>query len=474
MHSTKPLARLSAASAIAAATLIVSATTTIAADPSLYQVRDIKTGAQGSHPQELTAIGRFDSGVTLYFSASDGSKGRELWRSDATTVGTKRVKDIRAGSASSNPREMTAVGKKVYFSANDGLRGRELWVTDGTAAGTRRVKDIRPGAKGSNPRQLTAVGSTLFFTANDGSRGRELWKTDGTAAGTVLVRNINRASAYSADLSSFSDYHPGQLTAFRGRLFFSPLEIYMGRYDGHEFGQLWVSDGTKAGTKPFRGWNTNLDELDSVSWPEELTKVGSRLFFRSGYELYRSNGTELSTRSMGEVTPYELTNVEGTLYFQGNQWQMDSGGDWSSVNEGLWRSNGTKAGTVMVHAFPPPSPWCCTPGVTIDQLTAVGSTLFFTRQEDLWEHDPSAGTTGRVVDLPKGSVTTELTSTDVVSTGRIYYTVNGVLRAYQLGFGGPYSGVSKARQLTNVGGMLMFSATDGTRGQELWAAVVGD
>ena len=41
------------------------------------------------------------SGVA-YFTASD-SFGRELWRSDGTTLGTYRVKDINPGSSSSNP-----------------------------------------------------------------------------------------------------------------------------------------------------------------------------------------------------------------------------------------------------------------------------------------------------------------------------------------------------------------------------------
>jgi ELWxxDGT repeat protein len=367
-----------------------------AADPSTYLVKDIKVGSRGSKPAELVAIGNWQTGVTLYFSADDGKTGRELWKSDATGVGTRRVKDIMPGPGGSSPREMTVMGSRIFFSANDGLRGRELWVTDGTAAGTKRVADIRSGAKGSSPKELTAVGHTLFFTADDGNRGRELWKSDGTATGTRLVRNINKASRFMEDVGAFYSDHTGDLISFRGKLFFSPLRISVGQYDGTVWGELWVSDGTKAGTKPFY-----LDDYDTILWPEELTKVGSRLYFRAGEDLWRSDGSGAGTRSMGEVSPYELTNVGGTLFFRGNEWLLEDG-NWGSTREGLWKSNGTKASTVFVKAFPPTEPWCCQPGVTIDQLTNVDGTLYFTLDEDLWRSDGTTDGTVRIADLPAG------------------------------------------------------------------------
>jgi ELWxxDGT repeat protein len=33
-------------------------------------------------------------GSTLYFPADDGTHGSELWKSNGTTGGTKRVKDV--------------------------------------------------------------------------------------------------------------------------------------------------------------------------------------------------------------------------------------------------------------------------------------------------------------------------------------------------------------------------------------------
>lgn len=39
---------------------------------------------------------------------------------------------------------------------------------------------------------------------------------------------------------------------------------------------------------------------------------------------------------------------------------------------------------------------------------------------------------------------------------------------------GSYARVRRVIDLTDVGGMMLFSATDGSRGQELWSLVEGD
>lgn len=52
------------------------------------------------------------------------------------------VKDINLLPSGSSPREFVAIGNVVYFAASNGVTGRELWHSDGTAAGTVLVKDI--------------------------------------------------------------------------------------------------------------------------------------------------------------------------------------------------------------------------------------------------------------------------------------------------------------------------------------------
>ena len=105
----------------------------------------------------------------------------------------RRVRDINTSvsAAGSYPEQLVASGLYLYFTADDGIRVRDLWRTDGTAAGTVLVKDFLSGRDtGSNPQEMVDVNGTLFFTVGAANVYRELWKTDGTAAGTVLVKDI--------------------------------------------------------------------------------------------------------------------------------------------------------------------------------------------------------------------------------------------------------------------------------------------
>ncbi len=96
------------------------------------------------------------------------------------------LKDINP-SGNSNPGLFTCVGDMVYFSATDGVNGVELWKTDGSEAGTLMVKDINPGTGSSAPRDLMLMNGVLHFIATGAGMEPELWRTDGTEAGTQLV-----------------------------------------------------------------------------------------------------------------------------------------------------------------------------------------------------------------------------------------------------------------------------------------------
>ena len=75
------------------------------------------------------------------------------------------------------PNYLTAVGSTLFFSASDGTNGTELWKSDGTPAGTVLVKDINPGTAGSTPTYLINVGGTLYFAATTTTYGNELWSS---------------------------------------------------------------------------------------------------------------------------------------------------------------------------------------------------------------------------------------------------------------------------------------------------------
>src|SRR3954463_15061133 len=196
-------------------------------DLNVAMVKDVYPGG-GSGAFNLVAVND-----TLFFVGSTPANGDELWRSDGTAAGTAMVKAINgtpSADESCDCEHLTNVGGTVFFSATDGSHGKELWMSDGTPGGTAMVKDINStpsSSEDSSPDQLTNVGGTLFFTADDGVNGRELWKSDGTSSGTTMVQDINTASGVGSD--------PGELEGVGGTLFLSA--------DDGNGAELWKSDG---------------------------------------------------------------------------------------------------------------------------------------------------------------------------------------------------------------------------------------
>jgi ELWxxDGT repeat protein len=168
-------------------------------------------------------------GSTIYFTASDGIHGTELWKSDGTGAGTALVEDINA-VGSSSPAGLAGIASTVFFRADDGSHGLEIWKSDGTAVGTLLVRDIHPSGS-SGPTWLTDVAGVLYFRANDGSTGFELWTSDGTDEGTVLVEDLNPGP---------NDSSPVELKVSNGTLFFAAN-------DGISGTELWGVDAASSG-----------------------------------------------------------------------------------------------------------------------------------------------------------------------------------------------------------------------------------
>ena len=365
----------------------------------------------GSNPLDFTNVNG-----TLFFSAGDTTLGRELWKTDGSTTGTVRIKDINPGPSSSSPAFLANAGGTLFFAAFDDTQGTELWRSDGTAPGTFRVKDINPGTSSSEPSFLINVNGTLFFTAFDNARGTELWKSDGTAAGTVLVKDINPGAAGSQIT---------ELTNVGGTLFFTAFDPVGGF-------ELWKSDGTAVGTVRVK----DIVPGDESSLPVELTDVSGTLFFTAfsngnGQELWKSDGTDGGTVLVKDISsgpadssPVFLTNVGGTLFFRA----VDpvAGGE-------LWKSDGTTVGTVRIKDIVPGDG-----NSDPANLFSVGATLYFSASSrsdgtdrELWTSDGTAAGTSLVMNINPG-------------------------------FG------SDPGQFANIAGDLYFVADDGVHGDEPW------
>lgn len=356
-----------------------------------WRVRDICPGRCWANIQEI-AVG----GDRLFYSAEDGVHGQELWLSDGTSGGTRLAADVTAGLWWSRPTWITAFGDRVFFSANDGKHGYEPWVSDGTAAGTVSLGDLLPGANGSEPSGVLALGHRLLFFADDGVHGREPWITDGTPEGTELLVDLRPGEASSV-AGQFTPALFPQVVGFGGKAWFVADDGLRGR-------ELWASDGTTSGT----AISADLAPGVADSGPGRLVSTAQRLYFDAehptmGQELFSTDGgtptlvTDLQP-GPGSSFPRLLASFAGELYFIAHREGV----------EGLWRTDGSAAGTVLVRAawagadqdFGLASLW---------PATAAGAQLFFAAgsgagdSTELWRTDGTSEGTRLVKDIWPGA-----------------------------------------------------------------------
>ncbi|MBP6187167.1 MAG: hypothetical protein KA421_05375, partial [Rhodoluna sp.] len=199
-----------------------------------------------------------------YFIGAAPETGAELYSSDGTPAGTNIVKDAVPGIQGAVQNLVLSHGKLFFASGDSTSAGNlEPWISDGTAAGTFKIKEIAPGAGGSSPYSFTQGPNGLtYFLADDATtslaangtsvyNGAAIWVTDGTTAGTYKVKDVN---TYSYGPSS-TYYYPAQssisgMTSCAGKLFFSASDD-----NYNSWNELWVSDGTEAGTQEVKDIN---------------------------------------------------------------------------------------------------------------------------------------------------------------------------------------------------------------------------
>jgi ELWxxDGT repeat protein len=362
-------------------------------------------------------------GSEIFFSADDGAHGNELWKTDGTGAGTVMVKELRPGLAGSGARPLGAAGGRVVFSADDGTAGRELWVSDGTAAGTILLADLEPGAEGSSPEALATIGSILYFSAHTTTAGRELWRTDGTAAGTSMIADISPGAG-----DSIFDQPPFPAASYvavaGGKLFFAAE-------DGTHGDELWVSDGTAAGTTLV----ADIQPGSGSSSPWRMATLGTSVVFAAddgthGRELWVSDGTTAGTTLVLDIIagsaggdPAEPVALGTQIFFLATD---------TTHGRELWKTDGTAAGTALV-ADVNPGAADSVPFFRLAALTALGTKVLFFAEDgvhgnELWTSDGTAAGTSLLADIvpgPDSSFSGESFGFDfkTVAGGRWYFRV---------------------------------------------------
>jgi uncharacterized protein (TIGR03382 family) len=247
----------------------------ILADPNMLS---------GGEP-ELTVVGSM-----LFFRADNDGNGVKLWRSDGTVV--EPVRDINGGLIA-EPAELTELNGDLFFVTSNSATGRELWKVEGAQGRAELFADLWLGTQSSNPRELTVMGGKLYFTAaTTTSQDAHLWVSDGNVGGeTRIAVGADTLEAFHGPLE--------ELTAVGNKLFFLMRQDATGK-------ELWVSDGTEAGTRMVEEIQEGVNDGD----PQRLIAVGRMLFFmatdsRSGMEPWRSDGTPEGTSRVREFSTPE-------------------------------------------------------------------------------------------------------------------------------------------------------------------------
>jgi len=293
-----------------------------------HLVQDIFSGPGSTGAQEIVPFGA----SSVIFRAYTKAQGSELFISDGTSKGTKVLRDIQPGAGSSAPNSfcVTHDGKRVFFSAESGAIGFELWVTDGTTAGTVLVKDINVGTQGTEITTTVPLGpSNVMFKARIGKKGPQWWISDGTAAGTKMLvdpKNGPNAGPWESALAL------GNKVIFEGTTPTHGTEAYV--TDGTVKGTVLLIDAVPGAGS---GW-MSLPRLDStgkkVYWFVAPGVNKARIFVSDGT---RAGTKVFAPKINGSITgpPVEMG---GKVYFQGKDVTPGTGNE-------LCVSDGTVAGT---------------------------------------------------------------------------------------------------------------------------------
>lgn len=292
----------------------------------------------------------------IYFAYNDGVNGQEPWVSDGTTAGTVMLKDIYPGNTSSDPQNFTVANNKLFFLANNTNGTHRLYVSDGTAANTKVIKDnIVAGFNGD--RALAVLNNMVYFNSDDGSgSGFGLWKSDGTLAGTILVQAGDNIANFNGNSPILNN------------------KMYFDAYDNIHGDELWVTDGTNAGTHIVKDINPS-----GSGEPENFRVYHNKIYFSAndginGEEVWVTDGTTAGTQLVKDVLPganssqpRAFTVYNDTLYFLA----------WATQE--LWKTDGTEANTQLVKGSIPSSLFAA---VWNNKMYMISGADFSTYQSD--------------------------------------------------------------------------------------------
>jgi ELWxxDGT repeat protein len=389
-----------------------------------------------------------------WFWASDG-----LWRTDGTAAGTFRLKPIEE-LATPSPGDHALNRWTVWHGLLIGaLAQGEILRSDGTPAGTFRITKVPDEAFLS---QMMTTDGEVFFTVADNQAVAHnvLWSSRGTVETTGPKLDLGPVADVRF-LISLGDrlvflrgepgtFYPSQLwvtdgTAAGTRRLPPPPGFTLGRdlfpAGDHAFFfrsepgiELWVTDGTDAGTHPVRDFRTG----PGSSGPIDQAALGGKLVFSaattyfSRAPLFVSDGTAAGTQLLS-------TNADRAFsFFRFGNRLLFSSTSVRGYPPRTWSTDGTPAGTFQLAGF-----------TGFADPAVLGGQVLFSGLNDglgmeLWATDGVTRPATLVKDI------------DPFIVAAPHHLCEAESSRPDLG--------------AVVGGRLLFAADDGRSGRELWAS----
>ena len=167
-------------------------------------------------PKQIGALNLIGDGLVAYFFRKPSDGKPELWRTDGQFETTRRVKVFDTAGLPPTATPVGMEGAIVYVRITEstlnypGSAGpSELWSSDGTLTGTRRVFS---GPFQAMPDNAVVYDGRLFFTADDGIHGNELW-TELLGAHIVGRHLFYNGSAFDGRSLSANEADDGAIAA---------------------------------------------------------------------------------------------------------------------------------------------------------------------------------------------------------------------------------------------------------------------
>jgi ELWxxDGT repeat protein len=412
--------------------------------PEPFAVEHGYLAVLGSEPPLPANLVQVDDGATqatpwanhAFQAFEPGAGGLFLLRSDATnglyfSDGAAPPAAMGLDRVTVAPGRRAGTAERIYFTTDH--QGQDVWTSNGTAAGTRLLHDPHPDFVPNcpilcppdlRPIPFRIVGDEeqVFWTGGGQEFADELWRVDAAGHGPRLLAE--------------EAWEPFPLLVWGGTLYYLQ----------------WVEDpGSQDGV-----WRLQTSDGQQTRVVRTLTAPAPYYFF-----------DDFAPRSL-------VAGLGDAIYFL-----IDGDRDTR-----LWRSDGTEAGTVVVHEFGA--------GSVATELAAArapaGSRLYLAlatpeHGSELWVSDGTSAGTVRL-DLRPGPLGSHPTGLHPLEDGRVLFAADDGTHGHEpwisdgtlagtrmLDDLGP--GASSPGHWASKGGRVLFAADAGTFGRELYAMDIG-